>query len=193
MSTSLSHSPNNVPQRAFSFATTAALVAALSACYVVPIDPRTGQGYPITPHTNTDPMAPRPVALPTPGPSGPAQHTVLTARLYPMNAQANKAGLVTAVVTDNNAGRGSFTLTYLGDALQGEATRVDANYAAFGRIYNAVLGTHQRSFSGRRGIANAFGSKGVNAQCEYLITGPGMGTGACQMSDGAAYQMHFGG
>ena len=33
----------------------------------------------------------------------------------------------------------------------------------------------------------------VNVQCEYLITGPAMGTGACQFSDGAKYQMHFGG
>jgi hypothetical protein len=30
-------------------------------------------------------------------------------------------------------------------------------------------------------------------QCEYLITGPTMGTGACLFSDGAKYQMHFGG
>ena len=51
-----------------------------------------------------------------------------------------KGGLITAVVIDNNTGRGTFTLSYLGDTLQGEATRVDANYAAFGRIYNDVLG-----------------------------------------------------
>jgi hypothetical protein len=173
----------------------AAALAALSltACYVVPVDPRTGQAYPIATPPNNDPTMPRPAPVALPAPSGPPQATVLTARLYPLNAQANKAGLITAVVSDNNAGRGSFTMSYLGDALQGEATRVDASYPAFGRIHNEVLGTANRSFNGRRGIANAFGAKGVNAQCEYLITGPTMGTGACQFSDGAKYQMHFGG
>lgn len=176
--------------RHLAIATLAAV--ALSACYVVPIDPRTGQGYPIA-HDNASP-APGSVTVITPPVSpGPPQPTVLSARLYPLNPQANKGGLITAVVVDNNTGRGSFTMSYLGDTLQGEATRVDANYTAFGRIYNDVLGLSQRSFSGRRGIANAFGSKGVNAQCEYLITGPAMGTGACQFSDGAKYQMHFGG
>lgn len=171
---------------------TALLASALSACYVVPIDPHTGQGYPIA-HEGRGNMSPGSVTVVTPpSPPGPPQPTVLSARLYPLNPQANKGGLITAVVVDNNTGRGSFTLSYLGDTLQGEATRVDASYAAFGRIYNEVLGLNQRSFSGRRGIANAFGAKGVNAQCEYLITGPTMGTGACQFSDGAKYQMHFG-
>lgn len=164
----------------------------LSACYVVPIDPRTGQGYPIAPEGHGNVSAGGVTVVTPPAPPGPPQPTVLSARLYPLNPQANKGGLITAVVVDNNTGRGSFTLSYLGDTLQGEATRVDANYAAFGRIYNDVLGLSQRSFSGRRGIANAFGAKGVNAQCEYLITGPTMGTGACQFSDGAKYQMHFG-
>ena len=175
----------------------AVMALGLSACYVVPIDPRTGQGYPIA----SDSYRGNSVATGSPGtvtvvtppaPLGPPQPTVLSARLYPLNPQANKGGLITAVVVDNNTGRGSFTLSYLGDTLQVEATRVDGSYAAFGRIYNEVLGLNQRSFSGRRGIANAFGSKGVNAQCEYLITGPTMGTGACQFSDGARYQMHFG-
>lgn len=178
--------------RALVFASLAAL--GLSACYVVPIDPRTGQGYPIAPADKygSGPTSSVTVVTPPAAPA-PPQPTVLSARLYPLNPQANKGGMLTATVVDHNTGRGSFTLAYLGDTLQGEATRVDANYAAFGRIYNEVLGQNQRSFSGRRGIANAFGSKGVNVQCEYLITGPTMGTGACQFSDGARYQMHFGG
>jgi hypothetical protein len=180
--------------RTLALAAVAAL--GLSACYVVPIDPRTGQGYPITTPGQNDRFGPTggsvTVVAPPPPPS-PPQATVLAARLYPLNAQANKGGLVTATVVDNNTGRGTFTLAYLGDTLQGEATRVDASYAAFGRIHNEVLGQAPRNFTGRRGIANAFGSKGVNAQCEYLITGPTMGTGACQFSDGAKYQMHFGG
>jgi len=113
--------------------------------------------------------------------------------LYPVNEQANKAGLLTAQVVDNNAGHGTFTVPYLGDTLQGESTRIDASYAAFGRIHQQVLGPSPRTFAGRRGIANAFGARGVNAQCEYVLTGPGSGTGVCQFSDGANYQMHFGG
>ncbi|HET7791848.1 MAG TPA: hypothetical protein VFL64_00565 [Rhizobacter sp.] len=168
------------------------VAAGLSACYVVPIDPKTGQGYPISYDNRGTSSQPGTVTVVTPPtPAGPPQPSVLNARLYPLNTQANKGGLITATVVDNNAGRGTFTLSYLGDTLQGEATRVDANYA-FGRVYNEVLGLNQRSFSGRRGIANAYGGKGVSAQCEYLITGPAMGTGACQFSDGAKYQMHFG-
>lgn len=165
----------------------AAMLAGLPACYVVPIDPRTGQAYPVAPRDGS-------VAVPIAAPvaAGPAQPSVLNVRLYPLNPQANQGGLLSAVVVDGHAGRGSFTLAYLGDTLQGEATRVDAGYAAFGRIHNEVLGPAPRSFAGRRGIANAYGRSGVNVQCEYLITGPAMGTGVCQFSDGARYQMHFG-
>jgi len=171
----------------------AALAAAgLGACYVVPIDPHTGQGYPIG-GRDTQSGGGNVTVINPPAPPAPAQPSVLSVRLYPLNVQANKGGLLTAMVIDNNAGHGSFTVAYLGDSLQGESTRVDANYAPFGRICNEVLGYTQRSFNGRRGIANAYGAKGVNAQCEYLITGPGTGTGACLFSDGAKYQMYFGG
>jgi hypothetical protein len=169
-----------------------AVGALLTACYVVPIDPRTGQGYPIGRADAGLAAAPGVTVVTPPVAPAPPQNTVLSARLYPLNPQANKGGLLTAVVVDNNTGRGSFTLAYLGDTLQGEASRVDASYGAFGRVHNEVLGTGQRAFSGRRGIANAFGARGVNAQCEYLITGPSMGTGACMFSDGAKYQLHFG-
>ncbi|HMC15810.1 MAG TPA: hypothetical protein VKI18_09275 [Albitalea sp.] len=178
--------------RSATLAVTAALAGMLTACVVVPIDPRTGQPYPIqTQNPQQNPVTV--ITPPAPSATQAPQPSVLTARLYPLNPQANKGGLLTAVVVDNNTGRGTFTMSYLGDTLQGEATRVDASYASFGRVHNEVLGTTQRSYSGRRGIANAFGSRGVNVQCEYLITGPAMGTGACQFSDGAKYQMHFGG
>ncbi|WP_328576067.1 hypothetical protein [Ideonella sp. BN130291] len=166
--------------------------AALQACVVVPVDPRTGQPYPATPR---DPMGQAPVTViaPPAAPSGqPPQASLMTARLYPLNTQANQGGLLTATVIDNHTGRGSFSLVYLGDTLQGEATRVDGSYSAFGRLHNEVLGVAPRGFSGRRGIANAYGSRGVNAQCEYVLSGPAQGTGVCLFSDGAKYQMHFG-
>lgn len=174
-------------------ASIATLVAAstLSACYIVPLDPRTGQPYPAA----RDPQAaPGSVAILTPPPPpAPPQPSVMSARLYPLNPQANKGGLLNATVVDRHDGRGTFTLTYLGDTLQGEATRVEASYAAYGRIHTEVLGASPRSYAGRRGIANAYGPKGVNVQCEYQVTGPTMGTGACLFSDGAKYQLHFGG
>lgn len=178
--------------RASSLVACAALSLGVAACYVVPIDPRTGQPYPVTPHdTGGSGYAAPSLPVAAPIPTGP---TLLSVRLYPLNAQANKGGLLAAQVLDNNAGHGSFSVPYLGDLLQGESTRVDASYAAFGRIHQQVLGTTSpRIFAGRRGIANAYGSKGVNAQCEYVLTGPGSGTGVCEFSDGANYQMHFGG
>lgn len=177
--------------RRMSWATIALSCGALNACYVVPIDPRTGQGYPINSSSNArDGGATAP--LPIPAPSGPAQPSLLGIRLYPLNAQANQGGLLTANVLDNHSGRGTFTLNYRGDALQGEAARVDGSYAAFGRIYNEVLGASARNYNGQRGIANAFGTKGVSIQCEYLLQSPSAGTGVCLFSDGAKYQMHFG-
>jgi hypothetical protein len=170
----------------------AAITAGLGGCYVVPIDPRTGQAYPLSNVNASNPPGGG-VTVINPAPAAPAQPSVLSVRLYPVNAQASKGGLLSAVVIDNNAGHGSFTVPYLGDTLQGESTRVDSGFAAFGRIHDEVLGRSPRSFSGRRGIANAVGTRGVSAQCEYLITGPGAGTGVCAFSDGANYQMHFGG
>jgi hypothetical protein len=120
------------------------------------------------------------------------QPSVLTARLYPVNAQANQGGMLSAVVVDSHSGRGTITLGYRGETLQGEATRVDGSYAAFGHVHNEVLGPAPRAYSGQRGIANAYGGRGVSAQCEYVLTAPAQGTGVCLFSDGAKYQIHFG-
>ncbi|MES2959342.1 MAG: hypothetical protein V4792_14220 [Pseudomonadota bacterium] len=169
----------------------AVAVAGLGACVVIPVDPRTGQPYPYTvPGTEG---GTRTAVLMPPAPAAPPHQSVLSARLYPLNLQANKGGLLSAVVLDLHTGRGSFTLAYQGDTLQGEATRVDNAYSGFGRIHSEVLGAAPRGASGQRGVANAFGPKGVNAQCEYVITGAALGTGVCLFSDGAKYQLHFGG
>jgi hypothetical protein len=183
-----------VSSKAVSVAVSAGVGLALAGCIVVPIDPRTGQPYPVAAHDsggNASGYA-TPAALPVVA-ATPTAPTLLSVRLYPLNTQANKGGLLSAQVLDNNAGHGTFIVPYLGDTLQGESTRVDSSYAAFGRVHQQVLGTAPRVFAGKRGIANAYGPKGVNAQCEYVLTGPGAGTGVCQFSDGANYQMHFGG
>jgi len=175
--------------RISSLVAVASLGLGLSACYVIPIDPRTGQPYPPSTRDAGYPSPGYASPAPMPAPLPPAP-TLLNVRLYPLNAQAN---MLSAQVVDNNAGHGSFSVPYLGDTLQGESTRVDASYASFGLVHQQVLGASPRSFTGRRGIANAHGARGVNAQCEYVLTGPGSGTGVCQFSDGANYQMHFGG
>ena len=183
--------------RAASLTAVAAATLALSACYVVPIDPRTNQPYPTPSREAVNAGAystPAPSTAPTVVvASQPPQPTLVNVRLYPLNAQANKGGLLQAQVVDNNAGHGTFTVPYLGDLLQGESTRVDAGYPSFGIVHQQVLGAAPRTVTGRRGVANAHGARGVNAQCEYVLTGPGLGTGVCQFSDGANYQMHFGG
>ena len=88
-----------------------ALVASLAACYVVPIDPRTGQptGMPAA----TVPAA----VVPAPGP------TSFPARLYPANELASAYGMVNATVTNDLHGRGTFNATINGESFAGEATR----------------------------------------------------------------------
>ena len=171
-------------------ACSAVAIAALAACVAVPVDTRTGQ---ILWPPATNPTASREGGIvPAPMPLAPPAPAMYTARLYPTNEIGNRAGLLTATVTDGHGGRGTFSLSYLGDAMQGEASRVEPNYPGFGRILRDTLGTPGAPLQGPRGIANAVGSRGVSAQCEYVLTGPSKGTGACVFSDGARYQMHFG-
>jgi len=175
--------------RALAAAAAALAACSLAACVMVPVDPRTGvpvpwaQGQPG--QTTTAGVAP-PVS---PGPPSPVAYT---ARLYPINDVANRAGMLTALVTDGHGGRGTFSLNYLGDAMQGEASRVEPTYPGFGRVLRDALGTADVQLRGPRGIANASGTRGISAQCEYVLSGPSKGTGACVFSDGARYQLHFG-
>ena len=86
----------------------AATVATLAGCYVVPIDPRTGQAVPPPPATMAVMPAP-PLTFP--------------ARLYPANDLASGYGVINATVTNDLHGRGSFNTTINGEAFSGEATR----------------------------------------------------------------------
>ncbi|WP_284615554.1 hypothetical protein [Aquabacterium humicola] len=166
--------------------------ALLSACYVVPVDPRTGRPLSYDgPQTPVFIVPPAPAAA-APMVIAPPAPTTLQARLYPLNKEANTGGLLTAQVVDSHTGRGSITLAYRGALLQGESTRVDGSHGFYGRIHREVLGPSATPTTGRRGIANAYGANGINAQCEYVVTGASIGTGACLFSDGAKYQMHFG-
>ena len=88
----------------------AAVVASLTACYVVPVDPRTGQPAGV-------PVAAAPVVVP---PAGPA---TFPARLYPANELASAYGMVNATVTNDLHGRGTFNASINGEHFAGEATR----------------------------------------------------------------------
>jgi hypothetical protein len=166
-------------------ATLAALAGAvlLHGCMVVPLEP-----HRIGSHSNHHSSAP--VLLPA-APLQPPGPQLLSVRLYPLNTEANRAGALAASVMDTMNGRGVFTIAYQGRNLSGEATRVSDDFPGFGQVLRQAVGEGAVRVSGRRGIANAAGP-GLNAQCEYVLSGPAQGVGACQFSDGARYQMHFG-
>lgn len=100
-------SPTLSHQRIFAGSLTV-VIASLSGCYVVPMDPRTGQPVPA--------QAP-PSAVAQPGP------VTFPVRLYPGNDLASRYGMVNATVSNDLHGRGTFNATINGEAFVGEATR----------------------------------------------------------------------
>lgn len=158
--------------------------ASLAGCYIVPIDARNPPqvSYSATGTAES-------IALPAAQPQ-PAQ---LEARLYPVNDVAGKMGVLTALVTDNLNGHGRFSLNAGNETMVGEASRIGAEQAGFGNVYRQVYGDGRQPTAGRRGIANAASSKGSYVNCEYVLTAAARGVGACLFSNGAKYQLHFGG
>ena len=85
---------------------TVAAGAALTGCYVVPIQP--------------EPAAHAVQIVP----AAPAAPVTFTARLYPSNDTAAPYGMVGAIVTNDLNGRGHFSTQIGGESFSGEATRV---------------------------------------------------------------------
>jgi hypothetical protein len=133
---------------------------ALTGCYVVPVTPdgRALAVYPAAPAAS----------VPAPAPAT----VVTTARLYPANDLAVQTGVLTGTVTNYLNGRGDFQLSYQGEVMSGEATRVNNDQ--------------------RRGVANAYGARGTYMNCQYQMNSATQGTGTCTMSNGARYQLHLG-
>ena len=150
----------------------AAAAFSLSGCYVVPMQASDGtvqyQHYPLPPAGTVVP----PKAAGAAGAAGPAPAT-LNVRLYPANEIATQTGIVAGTVTNMMTGKGRFLVNYLGEVLNGEATRV--------------------SNDEKRGVASAFSPKGMYMSCEYQMNTPYQGAGTCTFSNGAKYQMHIGG
>jgi hypothetical protein len=173
--------------------------AGLSACYVIPINP---DGSPAWQYLPPGVVVPAPMPAPGPAPAaaaplapaGPPMPATYQARLYPMNEQAAQTGQLVATITDLHTGRGMLQMNLNGEYLSGEATRVSDAHPGFGAVYEKVLKAPIRVQPGQpKGIANATGSRGTWVNCEYVLERGGRGTGACVMSNGAAYQIHFGG
>jgi hypothetical protein len=171
--------------------------AGLAACYVIPINP---DGSPAWQYLPPGVVAPAPaapqaagVAMPPVAPAVQAGPSSYQARLYPMNEQAAQAGQLVATITDLHTGRGMLSMNLAGEFLTGEATRVSDAHPGFGSVYEKVLKAPIQVRPGQpKGIANATGSRGTWVSCEYVLESGGRGTGACVMSNGAAYQIHFG-
>lgn len=138
-----------------------------SACMVVPIG-ADGRPYAVAPIPPNPAVSSAGIAVP----SGPATVTI-GARLYPANETANVHGVLHGTVTNHLNGRGEFQLGYAGESLSGEATRTQDD--------------------ARRGVANAYGTRGTSLACQYQMSTPTRGTGVCTMSNGGRYQLHIGG
>lgn len=141
-------------------ALTAALMgaAALTGCYVVPIQP--GQAH-----------------FPAPTiyvPAAPPASMTFAARLYPANDAASAYGMVSAVVTSDLNGRGTFSTNINGESFVGEATRLAGS-------------------SSREGVANGAGNRGGYISCRYQMNSATLGSGTCRLANGAQFTMHVGG
>ena len=139
----------------------------LAGCYMVPVGPDGNPAWvvPVYPPAHSsagNAGASAPPALPK----------VLQARLYPDNDVATQTGVVSGTVTNMMTGKGRFQLTYAGELLTGEATRVSGDE--------------------RKGIASAYGASGSFMSCEYQMHTPAQGAGTCMFSNGAKYRVHIG-
>ena len=144
-----------------------ASAAALSGCYIVPYGP---DGLPrVYVPMEPAPIPNQPAATNGSRPSAPAS---LPARLYPANDLAKENGMVSGSVTNMMTGKGRFQLSYRGEVLTGEATRVSGDE--------------------RKGVASAWGPNGAFMSCEYQMSSPYRGAGTCGFSDGARYTVHIG-
>jgi hypothetical protein len=110
--------------------------------------------------------------MPPQAAAGAAMPVSLPVRLYPANEEATRTGVLTGTVVNMMTGKGRFQLSYQGETLSGEATRVDGDQ--------------------RRGVASAYGPTGLFMSCEYQMSSPRQGAGTCTLSNGARYQVHIG-
>jgi hypothetical protein len=161
--------------------------AALSGCYVLPVSSKDidrlealmqqSRGQPAS--NPPAPAAQKWVSAAPQAASGagaapvpPSAPMAIPARLYPMNEIATENGMVSGTVTNMMNGKGRLQLSYRGEQMIGEATRVANDQS--------------------KGVASAWGPNGSFMSCEYQMSSPARGAGTCSFSDGAKYQVHVG-
>ncbi len=140
---------------------TAALCTTLTACYVVPINPNHPGSYGAYNGGGGGGVAVVPM---------PAIRPVYTARLYPANDAAARIGQISGVISNPERGHGEFSFAAGGESYRGEATRAP---------------------SSSKGVANAAGSRGGYVRCDYTMSSAELGSGSCQFSSGARFDMHI--
>ena len=140
--------------------TAAALSASLSACYVMPVNSNGPAPYGAYNGGGTTGVAVMPI---------PAIRPIYTARLYPSNDAAAKIGQISGVITNPERGHGEFSFANAGESFRGEATRAPGS---------------------TQGVANASGSRGGFVRCQYTMNSTELGSGSCQFSNGARYDLH---
>lgn len=133
----------------------ASICAALSGCYVVPIQPYQAGA------NNQPASAVAPIVIPRP---------VYTARLYPINESASSMGRIAGTISNPERGHGQFSFIIGNESYAGEATRAP---------------------NSSKGSANAVGNRGGYVKCDYTMTSAALGTGTCNFSSGARYDMHI--
>ena len=155
----------------------------LSGCYIVPIGSEDLAKIQHLMQQQANPAPNGNAALAANPPKGATQAatpaspqvtvpTAVQARLYPVNEIATENGMLTGTVTNMMNGKGRLQVSYRGELLTGEATRV-AN-------------------DERKGVASAWGPNGSFMSCEYQMSTLVRGAGTCSFSDGARYQVHVG-
>lgn len=138
----------------------------VSGCYVVPMQPTPGAAVQ-SPVAAVNGIGQPPMVRQQDAP------VTFNARMYPGNDLAAKYGVVQGTVTNDMHGRGIFAVNILGEAYSGEATR--------------------SAGSSREGIANGAGTRGGWIKCNYRMNSSMLGTGQCELDNGARFTMHLGG
>lgn len=140
-------------------------VSALAGCYMVPVQPD-GRPYPYQQGVAAPASYSTTVILPAP-----ASPSVVPVRMYPSNDTAAPTGAVAGSVTSYTSGRADFQFIRAGETFAGEATRYGGQ---------------------KNGVANAAGTRGGYANCQYAMSNATQGTGTCKFSDGSLYTLHVG-
>lgn len=95
---------------------------------------------------------------------------VYTARLYPVNESASSMGRIAGTISNPERGHGEFSFSVGSETFAGEATRAP---------------------NSSKGTANAAGNRGGFVKCDYTMSSSALGSGTCQFSSGARYDMHI--